>query len=316
MKKTTLLLSALSILMLNACKNVGFEKTKSGLEYKIFNQGSGEKLEHGDFVKFQYKLTYKDSSVMNSYDFMPVYDQVDSIGRFHDFSEFLTKMKVGDSAVCYQFFDTLQKGSQYGVPPYMKKGDKQQMTIKILAVFKNKDGKASRDFAVDDYKAEIDRYKVKEMAAIEKYLSLKSIKADKVNNSVYVQIEQQGTGKQADSGQLVGVKYNGYSFEGKYFDSNIDTAKQFSPHGLDTFFFVAKQEGAIQGMLEGITVFKKGGKGKMFIPSSMAYGPQGSPPAIQPNQNLIFDIEVVEVKDLPKAPQGAMPPPPPPSGGN
>jgi len=315
MKKTTLLLSALSILMLNACKNVGFEKTKSGLEYKIFNQGSGEKLEHGDFVKFQYKLTYKDSSVMNSYDFMPVYDQVDSVGRFHDFSEFLTKMKVGDSAVCYQYFDTLQKGSQYGVPPYMKKGDKQQMTIKVLAVFKNKDGKVSRDFAVDDYKAEIDRYKVKEMAAIEKYLSLKSIKADKVNNSVYVQVEQQGTGKQADSGQLVGVKYNGYSFEGKYFDSNIDTAKQSSPHGLDTFFFVAKQEGAIQGMLEGITVFKKGGKGKMFIPSSMAYGPQGSPPAIQPNQNLIFDIEVVEVKDLPKAPQGAMPPPPP-TGGN
>jgi hypothetical protein len=35
-----------------------------------------------------------------------------------------------------------------------------------------------------------------------------------------------------------------------------------------------------------------------------------------PNQNLIFDIEVVEVKDLPKAPQGATPPPPPPSGGN
>jgi FKBP-type peptidyl-prolyl cis-trans isomerase len=312
-KKTTLLLSALSILMLNACTNVGFEKTKSGLEYKILKKGSGEKLEHGDFVKFQYRLTYKDSSVMNSYDFMPVYDQVDSVGRFHDFSEFLTKMKVGDSAVCYQFFDTLQKSSQYGVPPYMKKGDKQQITIKIISVFKNKDGKASRDFAVDDYKAEIDRYKVKEMAAIEKYLSLKSIKADKVNNSVYVQIEQQGTGKQADSGQLVGVRYNGYSFEGKYFDSNIDTAKQFSPHGLDTFFFVSKQEGAIQGMLEGITVFKKGGKGKMFIPSSMAYGPQGSPPAIMPNQNLIFDIEVVEVKDLPKAPQGAMPPPPPPA---
>ena len=94
---------------------------------------------------------------------------------------------------------------------------------------------------------------------------MKSIKADKVNNSVYVQVEQQGTGKQADSGQLVGVKYNGYSFEGKYFDSNIDTAKQSSPHGLDTFFFVAKQEGAIQGMLEGITVFKKGGKGKTSL---------------------------------------------------
>ena len=56
-------------------------------------------------------------------------------------------------------------------------------------------------------------------------------------------------------------------------------------------------------MLEGITLFKVGSKGKMFIPSLMAYGPQGMPPAIKPNENLIFDIEVVEVKDKPATPQ-------------
>jgi FKBP-type peptidyl-prolyl cis-trans isomerase FkpA len=72
-------------------------------------------------------------------------------------------------------------------------------------------------------------------------------------------------------------------------------------------------EGAIQGMLEGIVAFKKGSKGKMFIPSSMAYGPQGMAPAIKPNENLIFDIEVVEVKDLPKTPQPSMQMP---QGGN
>jgi hypothetical protein len=308
MKKTNLLLATLGILLLGACKNVGFEKSKSGLEYKIIAGNGTEKLEHGDFVKFEYKLTYKDSLVANTYGLVPAFDQVDSIGRFHDFSEVMTKLKVGDSMVCFQNFDTLQKGSQFGVPPFMKKGDKLQSTLKILAVYKNKDGKASRDYAIEAYKAEIDKFKACEMAAIEKYLSLKKINAMNINNNLYVVIDQEGTGKKADSGQLIGIKYNGYNFEGQYFDSNMDTAKQLQKHGLDTFFFVAKQEGAIQGMLEGITAFRVGSKGRMFIPSSNGYGAQGSPPAIKPMENLIFDVEVLEVKDLPKAPPANMPP--------
>jgi FKBP-type peptidyl-prolyl cis-trans isomerase len=306
MKKTALLLTALSILMLNACTNIGFEKTKSGLEYKIISGSEkGDSLKHGDIVKFEYRITFKDSMVTNSYDFMPVYDQVDSVGRFHDFSEFLTKMKVGDSAVSYQLYDTLEKNSQFGVPPYMKKGDKQQMTIKITAVFKPKDGKLARDFAIEDYTKEMDKYKAAELAEIEKYLQLKKISAEKVNNNLYVVIDQEGTGKQADSGQLVGIKYSGYGFDGQYFDSNTDSTRQTQKHPLDTFFFVSKAEGAIAGMLEGITKFKKGSKGRMFIPSILGYGPQGSPPSIKPNQNLIFDVEVVEVKDSVRAPMPA-----------
>ena len=160
MKKSALLLTALSLFMLNACTNIGFEKTKSGLEYKIIKgDGKGESLAPGDIVKFEYRITFKDSMVMNSYDFMPVYDLVDSVGRYHDFSEFLTKMKVGDSAVSYQLHDSLEKNPQFGVPPYMKKGDKQQMSIKILAVFKSKNGKQARDYAIEDYNKEMDKYK-------------------------------------------------------------------------------------------------------------------------------------------------------------
>lgn len=304
MKKTTLLFSILLVLVFSACKNVGFDKTKSGLQYKIIKSGSGEQLESGDIVKFQYKVTFKDSVVVSTYNMMPAYDQVDSVGRHHDFSEFLAKMKVGDSAVCYQLFDTLQLRPEFGVPPYMKKGDKQEVTIKVLAAFKlkNKLNVNPRDLAVEDYKKEIELFKVKELAVIEKYLAAKKINAQKVNNSVYVQIEQEGTGAAADSGKTVGIKYTGYNFDGKYFDSNTDTTKQTQKHGLETFYFVSKQDGAIQGMLEGITVFKVGSKGKMYIPSLMGYGPQGSPPAIKPNENLIFDIEVVEVKDKPVAP--------------
>ncbi len=308
MKKTTLLLSILTMLVFGACKNIGFDKTKSGLEYKIIKGDKGEQLAAGDIVKFQYKVTFKDSVVMTTYGVMPVFDQVDSVGRHHDFSEFLAKMKVGDSAVCYQLFDTMQNRPEFGIPPYMKKGDKQEVTIKILAAFKKGEGKSARDLAVLDYRKELSDYKDKELAVIEKYLIKNNIKAEKVNNSVFVKIDQEGTGLSADSGKVVGIKYTGYNFEGKAFDSNTDSTKQIQPHPLETFYFVSKRQGAIQGMLEGITVFKVGSKGKMFIPSLLGYGPQGAAPAIKPNESLMFDIEVVEVKDQEKKPAaGPMP---------
>jgi FKBP-type peptidyl-prolyl cis-trans isomerase len=73
---------------------------------------------------------------------------------------------------------------------------------------------------------------------------------------------------------------------------------------------MAGMQGAIQGMLEGITVFNEGGKGRLFIPSVLGYGVQGSPPAIKPYENLIFEVEVTSVKDAPQQqgmPQMPMP---------
>ncbi len=50
-------------------------------------------------------------------------------------------------------------------------------------------------------------------------------------------------------------------------------------------------------MTEAILFFKKGDKGRMLIPSVLAYGANPAPGGpIKPNENLIFDIEVVDVK--------------------
>lgn len=295
-----MLLTVASAILAGSCKNIGYDKSKSGLEYKIFSDGKGRELKTGDFVKFDYKITYKDSLINSSYEFLPGYDQVDSVGRYHDFSEILTQMKVGDSAVTFQLYDSLVTRNQFGLPPYFKKGEKQKMTIKILDAF------SDRDTAIADYQSEIENFKNIELAKIEKYLQQNNISATKVNNNVFVEIQSKGTGPVADSGKLVGIKYTGYNFNGKFFDSNVDSTKQTQKHGLEPFYFVSKQQGAIPGMLEGITQFNQGTKGRIFIPSILAYGPQGSPPAIAPNENLIFDIEVVEVKEAPQAPAGPM----------
>jgi peptidylprolyl isomerase len=274
----------------------GFGLSRTGLLYKIFPTGSGEKVQHGNIIRFQYELKYKDSIINSSYNTFPAYDEVDSVGRFHDFSEFLTQMKVGDSAVCYQFYDTLAKGPKNSIPPYMKNGEKQQITIKLLSAFKPQNGKNSRDLAVEDYKNEMDKFKSGELYFIKKYLDKNHITAQLINNSVYVEKTFEGNGPQADSGMVVGITYSGSTFDGIYFDSNTDQEKQIQKHPLDIFYFISKQSGAIQGLLEGITVLRMGDKAKIYMPSNVAYGQQGSPPTIKPYEKLIFEIEVIEVR--------------------
>ena len=109
------------------------------------------------------------------------------------------------------------------------------------------------------------------------------------------------------SGKFVSVMYTGKTFEGEAFDSNIDPKFQ---HAGQPFTLQIGVGGAIQGWDDGLRLFKEGGKGTLYIPSSLAYGKQGRGDKIKPNANLIFDVEVVKVSDSMPRPQT----PPPGSG--
>lgn len=292
MKRSLALLMLATAVLAWGCSGVGFKKTKTGMEYKIISDGKGRQLKTGDFVKFDYRISYNDSTIAASYGFIPGYDMVDSTPRYHDFSEVSHDMRVGDSIVCFMLYDSLAtRGMQ--MPPYFKKGTKQKMTLKVLAVI---DG--GREGALADYQKELEKFKDRELAQIERYLADKKISATKVDNSVFVETQLQGTGPKADSGKYVGIKYTGTILEtGRAFDSNVDSTKQTIRHDMAPYYFVSKVNGAIMGMLSGVATMNQGGKARIFIPSILGYGPQGSPPAIGPNEKLIFDVELVDVKD-------------------
>src|SRR5688572_10921487 len=110
MKKTTLLLSALSVLLLaTACKNSGFKKTKSGLMYKIIADGKGPLVKRGDIIKIQFVYKLRDSVLQSSYEQMPFFAKVDSIGPVYDPQEIFTMLRKGDSAVVISLADSLAK---------------------------------------------------------------------------------------------------------------------------------------------------------------------------------------------------------------
>jgi FKBP-type peptidyl-prolyl cis-trans isomerase FklB len=94
----------------------------------------------------------------------------------------------------------------------------------------------------------------------------------------------EGTGATPTVQDRVKVHYHGTSIEGVVFDT--------SREGEPAVFSVAE---VIRGMTEALQLMKVGDKWQLFIPASLAYGVQGSPPVIGPNQTLVFEVELLEV---------------------
>lgn len=105
---------------------------------------------------------------------------------------------------------------------------------------------------------------------------------------VYI-IEQEGQGEAIVKGAPVSLHYAGtFRRDGDKFDSSYDRGQP-----MDFQFQVNRM---IPGFEEGIAMLKKGGKAKLIIPYYQAYGANGRPGAIPPYSDLVFDIEIVDVK--------------------
>jgi FKBP-type peptidyl-prolyl cis-trans isomerase FkpA len=96
-----------------------------------------------------------------------------------------------------------------------------------------------------------------------------------------------GTGKEAKEGSKVKVHYTGTLTNGTKFDSSRDKGTPFE--------FTIGAGNVIKGWDKGVVGMKVGGKRKLEIPSSLAYGDEGRPPTIPKKARLKFDIELLAV---------------------
>lgn len=305
MKKLSAILGSFALVAVIGCGGDGkLDTTASGLRYKIYGN-STEKTEVGDIIKFRFEQrikfakTGKDSILNNNSESMPAYAKVDSVGPVYDPSEIFSKLGVGDSAVAYISVDTIvSKGAT--LPPFISKEDELVVSFKILNIFKD-DSTAREDQMVEMEKEQARLIKVnQELEAkaesliapktqeIEKYLADNNIKFEKAPKGTFVAITEQGTGAQIEDGKTVSIKYTGKLFpSGDVFESNFENGRPLE--------FVVGSGRVIQGWEEGLKFFKKGGKGTLYIPFNLAYGSQPGP-GNTTHENLIFDIEVVDVK--------------------
>ena len=99
------------------------------------------------------------------------------------------------------------------------------------------------------------------------------------------QILEPGEGENPKATDSVTVHYRGTLLDGTEFDSS-------HKRGQPATFPL---NGVIAGWTEGVQLVKPGGKIRLFIPSSLAYGDRGAPPTIKPGAALIFDVELISI---------------------
>ncbi len=95
----------------------------------------------------------------------------------------------------------------------------------------------------------------------------------------------EGSGKQPSDSDSVTVHYTGKLIDGTVFDSSVE-------RGTPATFGVTQ---VIPGWVEALKMMKEGAKWRLFIPSNLAYGPQGAGNVIGPNATLIFDVELIKI---------------------
>ena len=122
MKNTVKLL--LAIVLFASCNQ--YEKTPTGLAYKITKGNGKEKLKNGDAIKLniEYKLVAKDSILSSSYGHIPVYFVLDTahLGKYN-FTELLTSASVGDKIEFRLSVDTLKKMGMIDYNTIFHKGE-------------------------------------------------------------------------------------------------------------------------------------------------------------------------------------------------
>lgn len=292
-------------LLVSSCNSVDFKKTKGGMPYKLFPGKGTNKVEPGNIIKINYQQKLNDSLLFATYDNGPVYIPVNTESQPYDISEIIPTLKEGDSVYAVQMIDTFLVRSPQGLPPQFKKGDKLITTIKILQVFKSPeearaDEMKERKLAFKN-DPKIQEQLKKDDQLIAGHLAKNNIKAEKVGSGTYVQILTPGNGPKIEDGKHISLKYKGTTFEGKVFDTNMDN----SFNHTDPLTMEIGTGRSIPGFEEGLKALSKGAKARLFIPSSLAYGEQSPSPDIKANENLIFEIEVLDVADQAPTPNMA-----------
>lgn len=169
----------------------------------------------------------------------------------------------------------------------------------VAAVFYGSTPKMSYDEAKAEIQAYFTEMEKKQRAAAEKlgkanaaageaFLAEngKRVEVKTTPSGLQYEVLTEGDGPRPEANDQVEVHYTGKLIDGTVFDSSVD-------RGMPATFGVTQ---VIPGWVEALQLMKAGSKWRLFIPSNLAYGPNGAPGSpIGPNATLIFDVELLKV---------------------
>lgn len=312
--KQFIYLAAICMLALGAC--TGSFKKGDGLEYKIISSGNGQKVAYGNYIQIHIKQVYagtKDSVLSDTRDYMSRIQVLDSVNTPLAYFKVLKQMKKGDSAAIRLLTDTVFKDAKNPMPDFMKKGKYIYIHIKLLNIFETREQADSANRAESiSAKPRIFKKQMEEIEKnlvtkksqldadsklIEDYLTKNNLKAQKTKWGTFIATSAEGTGPIISEKDVALVNYTGRTLDsGKVFDSNTDPKFKHGEEAQQPIpVNISELGGIIVGWTDALLHLKKGSKATIIIPSTLGYGPGGNGDRIKPNENLVFDMEVVDV---------------------
>jgi FKBP-type peptidyl-prolyl cis-trans isomerase FkpA len=262
------------------------KETPSGLKYTIIEAGDGATAKTDEVLVFDYELKDSKDSVWGETftEGIPAATKIaDSTQMANEdgMTQMFRSLCVGDSvktelSVNDFFADVV--GAP--VPPHIDTTLSVTYTLKVQDIMSVDEFMKTRE---ELFKKREARILTKDTEEIGKYLSEQNVTATQDTSGLQYIIHNTGGGKKPSPDDCVEVKYTGRFLKtGEVFDQAEKIAFPLN--------------GVIAGWKLGIPLLGKGDSGTFYIPSKLAYGPQGYPGAIPPDAILIFNVTLLDVK--------------------
>ncbi len=235
-------------------------KGKKNLKYYIVKEGTGEYTQMGDNAYVHYTCYLPDGTIFDS------------------------SRKKGDPVRITAGINQVIPGWDMGLF-FMKKGSK----IRLIIPYKLAYGDEGLNNVVPpktDITMDIEMVDLVPPPPVKRW-DISNKEVHETPSGLKYVILEPGTGDLIKDEDIVVVNYSGYYTNGELFDSSV---KRFEPIKIPVGIGAV-----IEGWDEGLKLMRKGSKFQLIVPSKLAYGEKGVPGQIDPNTDLIFDIEVIDV---------------------
>ena len=268
--------------------------TDNGFQYIHHIQNEGAKPQPGEYAYFHFEVYVDDSLLQSSHENpktplaqLPTAELAKM--QPNPVIDVLPMMAIGDSMTVSQSLDSLPKR-----PPGFEKFNEFIFTVSLQDIKNEEEYKVIADAEEKERKekAAVVQARIGEITEFSTSV-LADYKAGKLEDQIVVTdsglkyvIHEEGKGAVPDAGEVIDVHYYGMLTDGTMFDSSFKG-------GMPISFPVGRGQ-VIPGWDEGLTIFKRGTKGTLFIPYELAYGEAGSPPVIPPKSELVFYVELLD----------------------
>jgi FKBP-type peptidyl-prolyl cis-trans isomerase FkpA len=299
---TKVMMFAGLVLLCVACSKE--KETPKGYKYTIVRKGDGIAGKKDQFLVINMSFqdskdsVWNDSKKLGAPFILPVRDTT-NLSQEEGIDEVFRILTKGDSVVCKIPAKVLfEKTFRAPLPPNVD--PKSDFLFKI-GVQDIMDREQVNKFQQELMTKQMTSQLKKDTVIIDDFLKSKNMVAQRTKSGIRYVITQAGQGENAKPGQTVKVAYAGFLLNGKCFDTSIEAVAkengifQESRQPYQPYGFILGQGAVIQGWDEIITLMNKGTKLKVYIPSTLAYGPQQRSADIVANSILTFDMELVDI---------------------